>query len=705
MARSVSSLAFAKNKLDKYEGFWCDGAMMEYPVKRGGCRPLGVSHRVGGINFALKSERAEGVTLCIYLPGTEEPFTEIELKPHLHRTEGTWHVEVANLPQRFEYAYRVRGPLEPKKGLVFTQKHTVCDPYAKSLSTSHLWGVNHQAYAEQAVRGRVALLPPFDWQGDRAPGVAWQDLIIYEMHVRGFTQDISSHVKHRGSFLGVIEKIPHLKMLGVNAVELLPVFEFNENEYAKMNPLSQERLYNFWGYSTVNFFSPMNRYATKSEWHAALIEFKMMVRALHKARIEVILDVVYNHTAEGNEKGPVLSFRGIDNPSYYMLDKQGRPKNYSGCGNTFNCNHPQTVTFILDSLRYWVTEMHVDGFRFDLASILTRDQDGSPLENPPLIEAINADPVLSKVKLIAEAWDCGGLYQVGSFPGKGKWSEWNGSYRDVVRRFIKGTDGQAAAFAQVLSGSENLYGHTQHPYRSVNFVTAHDGFTLRDLVSYQEKHNLANGEGNRDGANTNESWNCGYEGKTTNRKTLKLREQQMRNLHLALMLSLGIPMLCMGDEYQHSRQGNNNGWCQDNALNWFQWNQISRHKPFFRFYQLCIQLRKSHPLLRRAAFLSEDDIDWHGKMPYAPNWDGANRLVAYTLKDPNLHRSLYVAFNANFKLASLTLPEPPHGTKWYRLIDTSLTSPHDFEEQPKELGALFHTYTIPPYTAFVAESL
>ena len=677
---------------------------MEYPIKRGARSPLGISRRESGINFALYSEHAESVTLCLFLPGAKEAFTEIALDENLHRTHHTWHIELANLPPSFEYAYKVKGPFDPQRGLVFNQQHTLCDPFAKSLNTSNLWGVNHEAYSKQMLRGRVSLMPPFDWNGDAPPSIALKNLIIYEMHVRGFTQDASSKVKHPGTFLGVIDKIPHLKKLGISAVELLPIFEFDENEYEKMNPLTQERLYNFWGYSTVNFFSPMNRYSSSAEWHAALIEFKTMVRELHKAGIEVILDVVFNHTAEGNEKGPALSFRGIDNPTYYMLDDKGNPKNYSGCGNTFNCNNPATLNLILDSLRYWTQEMHVDGFRFDLASILTRDQDGTPLEEPPIIEAINADPILSKVKLIAEAWDCGGLYQVGSFPGKGKWAEWNGAYRDILRRFIKGTEDQADPVAQAFSGSEYLYKHTHHPFSSINFVTAHDGFTLNDLVSYQEKHNLANSENNQDGANHNESWNCGIEGETIEKKALKLREQQMRNLHLALMLSLGIPMLSMGDEYQHSRLGNNNGWCQDNALNWFQWSELKKHKPFFRFYTLCIHLRKSHPLLRRDTFLTENEVDWHGEQPFAPNWDKSNRFVAYTLKDLKNARSLYIAFNSNFNEAPITLPQPPQGKHWHRLIDTSLPTPHDIEEDPKNIPPLSHTYNLPAHASFVAEA-
>ncbi len=677
---------------------------MKFPTRKGQSTPLGISRKTTGINFALYSERAVEIILCLFLPGTEHPFLEVFLDPDKNRTDNVWHVTVSNLPANFEYSYRVKGPFNPEKCLVFNDNHTLCDPYASSLTTSNIWGVYHQAYSKKMLRGRVSLLPPFDWDGVTSPKIPLKDLIIYEMHVRAFTQDASSNVKHKGTFLGIREKIPHLKKLGINAVELLPIFEFDENEYEKMNPITKSRLFNFWGYSTVNFFSPMNRYASAPAWHTALIEFKTLVKELHKAGIEVILDVVYNHTAEGNENGPALSFKGIDNSTYYMHNENGNYMNYSGCGNTFNCNHPACHQLIIDSLRYWVKEMHVDGFRFDLASILTRDQDGTPLKNPPVIEAINADQILSKVKLIAEAWDCGGLYQVGSFPGKGKWAEWNGPYRDIARRFIKGTDHQAGAFAGVLSGSENLYEKTKHPYNSVNFITAHDGYTLKDLVSYQKKHNLDNGESNLDGTDHNESWNCGEEGITSNQEVVKIRERQMRNLHLALMVSLGIPMVLMGDEYQHTRLGNNNVWCQDNELNWFQWDLLKKNKSFFRFFTHCIKLRKNNPLLRRTSFLDEKDIEWHGHKPLAQNWGETSRFVAYTLKDPHNKHSLYIAFNAHFEEAPITLPSPPKGKRWYRLVDTSLASPHDIEDDPTSKPALNKLYTLPAHAALVLKS-
>ncbi len=659
---------------------------------------MGVCRKGEWVNFALYSAHAQEVWLCLYLPSASEPFIEAPL----NKSKNVWHVALAHLPAIFEYAYRLDGPNIPEEGLLYDKKQTLLDPYAISVNTSSTWGAKQRAYTNKNVRGRVFPLPPFDWEDDRPPKIPWRNLILYEMHVRAFTQDPSSKTEHPGTFAAVIQKIGHLKKLGVNAVELLPIFEFNENEYGKINPLTKRRLCNFWGYSPINFFSLMNRYGTSNMWHAAILDFKKMVKALHKEGIEVLLDVVYNHTAEWDEEGPSLSYRGIDNLSYYILDEKGLPKNYSGCGNTFNCNHPMCVQLIVDSLRYWVQQMHVDGFRFDLASILTRDPNGKPLEHPPLIQAINQDPLLSKVKLIAEPWDCAPLYQVGSFPGKGKWAEWNGTYRDIVRRFIKGTDKEAGPFARVLSGSEHLYKKNKHPYCSVNFITSHDGYTLLDLVSYQEKHNIANGENNKDGSNVNESWNCGAEGTTNNAHILMLRERQIRNFHLALMVSLGVPMVLMGDEYRHTRGGNNNAWCQDNELNWVQWNQIPQNAAFIRFFSLCIQLRKKYPLLRRASFLKPSDIVWHGHLPKKPNWGAESRFVAYSLKNRDKKEALYIAFNAHFLEASIILPPLPKNRAWHRVIDTSLPSPHDFVEDPASLPPLQSPYILPCYSAFVA---
>jgi isoamylase/glycogen operon protein len=606
------------------------------------------------------------------------------------------------IPQ-IEYAWQVDGP-HATPGNLFNPSLFLSDPYAKSLSTSHEWGQcliqDSQGFSP---RGRLVLEHPFDWQKDEPPNIPPQELILYEMHVRAFTQSPTSKVKYPGTFLGIIEKIPHLKALGINAVELLPIFEFNECENHRKNPKTKERLVNFWGYSTINFFTPMQRYATSSEWGAAISEFKTLVRELHKNGIEVILDVVYNHTAEGGADGPCFSFRGIDNKTYYILSPDGKYLDFTGTANTFNANHPIVIELIIDSLRYWVTEMHVDGFRFDLASALTRDEKGVPLLQPPLIEAISFDPVLANVKLIAEAWDAAGLYQVGNFPSDERWAEWNGKYRDITRRFLKGTDGLAGEFAKAVSGSQDLYGKDRSPYHSINFVTAHDGFSLRDLVSYNTKHNEQNGEDNRDGLNENDSWNCGVEGPTANRKIIALRARQMRNFHAALMLSLGTPMLLMGDEYGHTRRGNNNVWCQDNALNYFLWDELEQAAPFFRFYQLVIQLRKTHWILQRVDFLDTSQVDWHGLEPLQPNW--GSKFLAWTLKDSINEEHLYIAFNAQSTKARVHLPTPPPHKKWYRILDTSLPSPDDFLEHPTESAPLKFTYDMSDHSVLVAKSI
>jgi isoamylase len=643
--------------------------MSNYSIEGGFPSPLGASKQERGLNFALAAEHASTVKLCLFTPKASHPFLEVPLQ----KTDGVWHVLVRGLPPHIEYGY-----------LVDDSKVLLSDPYATALNAGHLWGERPELYRP---RGEILREDPFDWEGDKPLNLSMEELIIYEMHVRSFTKHPSSHVAHPGTYLGMIEKIPYLKKLGINAVELLPVYEFNECEYDK------PPLLNVWGYSTVNFFTPMTRFATSS----SIREFKLLVKELHKQGIEVILDVVFNHTAEGGKTGPTLSFKGIDRSVYYMLDDKGEYLNFSGTGNTFNCNHPTTAKFILDALRYWVTEMHVDGFRFDLASILTRDEKGAPMEEPPVILAMRDDPVLSKTKLIAEAWDAGGLYQVGTFPKWGKWYEWNGRYRDVVRKFIKGMDGLTSAFATALCGSQDLYGQYGPKTRSINFIIAHDGFTLKDLVSYDKKHNEANRENNQDGANDNESWNCGAEGETKNHKVLSLRQRQMRNFHTALMVSLGTPMMLMGDEYGHTCLGNNNVWCQDNALNWFLWDQ---HPDFFRFYLLMIQFRKKHPSLQSHDFPNEGEIEWHGHKPNQPDWSPASRFVAYTFK-----KTLYIAFNAHFHDAPLELPPPPSHQKWYRIVDTGLPSPSDFLENPKERPPLKFTYSMLPNSALILQAM
>ncbi|KAE8675005.1 Isoamylase 1 [Hibiscus syriacus] len=520
------------------------------------------------------------------------------------------------------------------------------------------------------------------------------------MHVRGYTRHESSGIQFPGTYCGVVEKLDHLKELGVNCIELMPCHEFNELEYYSYNSVLGDYKLNFWGYSTINYFSPMIRYSSSGISNCgrdAIKEFKYLIREAHKRGIEVIMDVVFNHTAEGNEKGPILSFRGVDNSVYYMLAPKGEYYNYSGCGNTFNCNHPVVRQFILDCLRYWVTEMHIDGFRFDLASIMTRSSSlwdsvnvygdsmdgdlittGTPLSRPPLIDMMSNDPILRGVKLIAEAWDTGGLYQVGRFPHWGIWSEWNGKYRDIVRQFIKGTEGFSGAFAECLCGSPNLYQEGgRKPWNSINFVCAHDGFTLADLVTYNNKHNLANGEYNNDGESHNNSWNCGQEGEFASITVKKLRKRQMRNFFLCLMVSQGVPMICMGDEYGHTKGGNNNTYCHDNYINYFRWDKKEESSSdLFRFFCLMTRFRRECESLGLNDFPTAQRLQWHGHTPGKPDWSDTSRFVAFSLID-SVKGEIYVAFNTSHLPVTITLPERP-GYRWEPLVDTSKPTPFDF---------------------------
>ena len=652
----------------------------------------------GSLNFAIVSSSAKEVSLVFINRTTELPSNEIPLSPITNKTGNVWHICVQSPPSDCLYAYRINPKLNKSEKFLL-------DPYAKSTSTTNIWGSQQSDYLPF---GEAIIDNDFDWEGDTPPHIPLNKLIVYEMHVRAFTIDSSSKVQHPGTFLGVIEKIPYLVNLGINAVELLPIHEFNELEYSQTHPSTARGNCNFWGYSTVNFFAPMNRYASINAHGAAIREFKMMVKALHKQNIEVILDVVFNHTAEGGKTGPTLSFKGIDLSTYYMLDKKGSYLNYSGCGNTVNSNHPIVSEMIIDSLRYWVTEMHVDGFRFDLASALKRASDGTPIDNAPLIEAITKDPILANVKLIAEPWDAGGLYQVGSFAatatrsGSSRWLEWNGKYRDTLRRFIKKTSWSSGEFAMRLCGSDDLYGNLS-PCSSLNFVTCHDGFTLADLVSYNTKHNLDNGEENRDGTNDNESWNCGVEGTTTNPKILDLRQRQMRNFHLALMLSQGVPMLSMGDEYGHSKKGNNNTWCQDNELNWFLWNELEKNHEFNRFYKLMIKFRKEHPMLSRTTFLTNNDIDWHGLEPFKPEWNNNIQFVALTLKDHKNDPHLYIAFNAEDHAQTVHIPPAPHMKNWQWVVNTATPSPADIYENNNGPILTENPYRIGAFSAIVLQ--
>jgi isoamylase len=639
-------------------------------LERGVPQPLGVTSHQGSWNFALFSKHATEVNLCLYRPGSNETAPDIEVKFHSdqNRTGRVWHGMLIGEYSGWRYGFRVNGSMNGSIHPFDTSK-VLLDPYAPTVCSHEEWGDPQVEQNGYAPKGVVCDPIAFDWEKTSPPRHELQNLVIYEAHVRGFTRDPSSQVAEMGTFSGMIEKIPYLKKLGVNAIELLPVHEFNEMEMPRINPESGERLVNYWGYSTVNFFSPMRRYSGNSD---AINEFRKMVREMHRNGIEVILDVVFNHTAEGNELGPTLSFRGLDNSIYYILNQDGKHMNYSGCGNTFNCNHTIVRDLILQSLRYWVMEMRVDGFRFDLASILGRSVTGEPMPYSPLIDAISHDPILADTKLIAEAWDAGGLYQVGSFyPEYGRWAEWNGSFRDIVRKFIKGTDGVAGPFATKLAGSEDLYGQSRAPYHSVNFITAHDGFTLNDLVSYNHKRNFANGEENQDGCNENESWNCGIEGKTKGKEIIALRERQMRNLILALMVSQGVPMILMGDEYAHTKLGNNNTWCHDNRLNWFCWDQLEKNSKQFKFFQKAIEFRKMNTLVRKTHFMKFGEVDWRNADGTEHQWETTSRFVSYLLKG---ERDLFIAFNADYREVEVTIPEG----RWNQIFNTSLG---DFEGQ------------------------
>lgn len=657
-------------------------------VSEGSPEPVGLTFIDGKVNFSMLSQHAFEVFLAIFLPEKSVPELEIPLK----RTGSAWHAALEEVPEGAEYAIRCLGDGPPTTALPFSPKRWLFDPYAKVPLTREKW--NSREKLEPRVK--LSPLPPFDWQGVAPPKIAMQDLIIYEMHVRGFTIHPSSQVSRPGTFAGIIEKIPYLKELGVNAVELMPIFEFDETHIKNVDPKTKEPLVNYWGYSPLHFFAPMRRFAFDAKDFGPIQEFKTMVRELHRNGIEVILDVVYNHTGESSDF--INHFRGIDKPSYYMLDKDGKNKNYTGCGNTFNVNHPITKRLILDSLLFWINEMGVDGFRFDLASIFTRSEHGDLLDPSPLLLAIEADPIIRNVKLIAEAWDAAGLYQVGQFPKWGPWSEWNGKFRDITRRYLKGTEGKAGLFASVLTGSEFLYGYAKMPASSVNFITAHDGFTLRDLVTYQQKHNLDNGEENRDGANQNDNWNCGVEGPTQEGKISSLREMQMRNFLLALFISQGVPMLLMGDEYGHTRRGNNNAYVQDNELNWFLWDELEKNRKLFAFTKGLIHFRKNHANLRFPRYLTPNDIDWHGSEPLKANWDAHARFVAFTLKEPP---PLYAAFNADYRPITITLPP---NQKWKEIVRTDKDWGDHFLENEDKAPFLPASLELPPRSSLLAKA-
>jgi len=669
--------------------------------------PLGTYKRDGGINFALFSRHATRVWLELFEnPEDATPSATFELDPGIHHTGDIWHIRIKGIAEGQLYAFRVHGPYRPDQGHRFNRNKLLLDPYATALEGTSHWNFRKArgydltssrkdlSYSREANAGQspkcLIVDGGFDWQGDRPLKLRWSDTIVYEAHVRGLTIHPSSAVNQRGTFLGVIEKIPYFKELGITALELMPVQEFNENELERLNPLTGERLGNYWGYNTVAFFAPKEQYSTQTSPGCQAVEFKTMVRELHRAGIEVILDIVFNHTAEGNELGPTLNFRGLDNSIYYMLDSDPRLyRNYSGCGNTNNCNHPVVRGYILDCLRYWVVRMHVDGFRFDLASVLGRGQDGVLLPNPPLLETIAEDPILRDVKLIAEAWDAGGAYQVGSFPGQ-RWSEWNGHFRDDVRRFWRGDQGMIAAMASRICGSADLYQHiNKEPLNSVNFITCHDGFTLNDLVSYKQKHNEANGEGNQDGTNLDYSHNYGFEGDTDDPEIESIRTRQIKNMLATLFISRGVPMLLGGDEFRRTQRGNNNAYCQDNEVSWYDWNLLRKHHEIYRFTKMIIAFRKRHKLLRAEKFYTEKEISWVGPNAEPPVWEGAGRILGCIIHARDRQREcpdkeLCILFSAENKEVDFKLPNPPAGELWHVAVNTANASPDDICEEGNE---------------------
>ncbi|TWU08719.1 Glycogen debranching enzyme [Symmachiella macrocystis] len=655
-----------------------------FSISRGSPMPLGPTLQRHGINFAVFSKHATGVTLVLFVPGEMEPIAEFPLDPHYNRTGQVWHAFVSGVDVGIQYGYRMQGPHDHIHKFDYDQ--VLLDPYARSVSGSSRWGSrhdidhHHDPLAEGGeVHGQhsVVVDGEFDWEFDQPLNRPLWETIIYEMHVRGMTANKNSGVKHPGTFKGLIDKIPYLKELGITAIELLPINEFDESGNWRRNPLTGERLFDYWGYNSIAFFAAKAAYASDNGVGAEVNEFKTMVKAMHDSGIEVILDIVFNHTSEGDERGRTLSFRGIDNSVYYMIDpKTGRHYNYSGCGNTMNCNHPVVRDMILDSLRYWVTEMHVDGFRFDLASILGRGQDGSVLPNPPLLERIAADPVLANTKIIAEAWDAGGLYQVGTFPAWGRWAEWNGKFRDDIRSFVKSDAGAVASLATRLSGSADLYqGSGRAPYHSINFVTSHDGFTMSDLVSYNSKHNESNGERGADGDNDNHSWNCGAEGPTKSAEINKLRRQQVKNMATLLMLSHGVPMLLAGDEFGRTQNGNNNAYCQDNTTSWVDWSLAEKNKELLEFFQRLIQFRRRNAIFQRRTFGDDGiTIAWHGMHLNQPDWSWESRSLAMRMfenQGTEDSTDIYLIAHAHWEPAAFELPALPSGRKWYRFIDTA----------------------------------
>ena len=655
-----------------------------FQVRPGFFRFFGATIIPGGVNFTIQSHGATSCELLLFHREAEEPFAALKF-PDNYKIGFVYSMIVFGLDvEEFEYAYRLDGPYDEKKGLRFDKSKILLDPYARAVTGQSQWGCKNNP--QHSYRARV-VQNNFDWGLERSEPIPMEDLVIYELHVRGFTKSPTSNVSCPGTFRGLEEKIPYLKKLGINAVELMPVFEFDEMRDVRL--IDENELLDYWGYNPVCFFAPNTSYASGVEYNREGMELKHLIKALHDNEIDVILDVVFNHTAEGNEMGPSFCFKGFDNNIYYMLTPDGKYYNFSGCGNTLNCNHPVVQELILDCLRYWVTDYRVDGFRFDLASILGRSENGTPLNQPPLLRSLAFDPILGNVKLIAEAWDAGGLYQVGSFPSWKRWAEWNGRYRDDMRCFLKGDPGMSGIAAQRMTGSPDLYDPV---YRggnaSVNFLTCHDGFTLNDLYSYNQKHNEANGWNNTDGFDDNNSWNCGVEGDTDDPNVLALRRKMMMNACAVLMCSRGTPMFLSGDEFCDTRYGNNNPYCQDNAISWLDWSLFEKNRDMFEFFRYMIAFRMDHPAVRRdlePSYIGFPSMSIHGLTPWepdAPESDYVSCVLFSGYDEENAREDLiYVAVNAHWNTAEMTLPDLPEGYCWKIAVNTGDPKQQTFAEK------------------------
>jgi glycogen operon protein len=674
-------------------------------VTSGASAPLGATVRPGGVNFSVFSKDAVLLELLLFDDANAiKPARVIPLKADKHRTYHYWHVFVPDLPPGQLYAYRAHGPFAPERGFLFNAEKVLLDPYGRAVTVPERYdrGAAARPGDNAATSMKSVVVDPhrYDWEGDLPLNRPFAETVIYELHVGGFTRDPSSGVPSakRGTYAGLIQKIPYLKDLGVTAVELLPVFQFDSQDAPKGRV-------NYWGYQPVSFFAPHHAYSSRKEPLAVLDEFRDMVKAFHRAGLEVILDVVFNHTTEAGLMGPTLCYRGLANDVYYILEKdKSRYADYTGCGNTLNANQPIVRRLIQDSLRYWVTQMHVDGFRFDLASILSRDEEGRPLPNPPVLWDIESDPLLAGTKLIAEAWDAAGLYQVGSFIGD-KWQEWNGRFRDDVRRFLKGDNGSVPGVATRILGSPDLYGHEEREAeQSINFVTCHDGFTLNDLVSYNHKHNEANGENNRDGSDDNLSWNCGMEGPTDDLNIEALRNRQIKNFFALMLLAAGTPMILMGDEVRRTQRGNNNAYCQDSDISWFDWSSLERHGDIYRFVKALNEFRQRRDVVAEATapslnqLLRRARIEWHGVALKCPDWSNHSHSLAFTLRSLRGRFLLHGMLNAYWEPLTFELPPVPTGGRqsWRRCIDTARASPNDicpWESAPLVVQA---TYVVQP---------